>query len=93
MHDVSNLQRMPIRAARASFGALVDEVAEGTRVLVCRRTTPLAVLLPQSDYQELVDLASRDEQLAAVLRGLGADVDPWTTPKIVEAVVRLGDAR
>ena len=93
MHELSNLQRMPIRAARASFGALVDKVARGTRILVCRRTIPLAVLLPQADHQQLVDLAARDEQLAAVLRGLGVDVDPWTTPTIVEAVVRLGDPR
>lgn len=93
MHDVSNLQRMPIRAARASFGALVDRVADGTRVLVCRRSTPLAVLLPKSDYYELAELAARDEQLAAALRGLGAGVDPWMTPNIVEAVVRLGATR
>jgi prevent-host-death family protein len=93
MDDPSNLERMPIRAARASFGALVDRVAAGSRVVVCRRSTALAVLLPKGDYETLAELAGRDEQIGAVLRGLGVDVDPWTTPNVVEALVRLGERR
>lgn len=93
MDDPSNLERMPIRAARASFGELVDRVAAGSRVVVCRRSTALAVLLPKRDYEVLAELAARDEQIGAVLRGLGVDVEPWTTPNVVEALVRLGEQR
>lgn len=93
MEDPSTLERMPIRAARASFGELVDRVAAGSRVVVCRRSTALAVLLPKRDYEVLAELAARDEQVGAVLRGLGVDVEPWTTPNVVEALVRLGEHR
>ena len=47
MHDPSSLERMAIRRVREGFGALVDTVASGRRIVVCRRSTPLAVLLPQ----------------------------------------------
>jgi prevent-host-death family protein len=88
-----SLERMPIRAVRESFGALVDSVATGRRILVCRRTTPMAVLLPRGDFDTLDELAHRDEQLAAVLRGRGFVIDPWTTTNLIEAVAQLGERR
>ena len=93
MDDPWSLERMAIRTARERFGALVDRVADGSRVLVCRRSTPMAVLLPRGDYDRLVELARRDEQLAAVLRGRGLHVDPWTTTNLVEALASVGEWR
>lgn len=84
------LERMPIRTVRESFGALVDSVASGRRILVCRRTTPMAVLLPRGDFDTLDELARRDQQLAAVLRGRGYAIDPWTTTNLIETLARLG---
>lgn len=91
MYDPSSLERMAIRRVRESFGAVVDTVASGRRILVCRRSTPLAVLLPKSDYTALAELEQRDEQLAAVLRGRGVRVDPWTTTNLIEALAKVGE--
>ncbi|MDQ3954137.1 MAG: hypothetical protein M3285_01120 [Actinomycetota bacterium] len=81
---------MAIRRVRESFGALVDTVASGRRILVCRRSMAMAVLLPKDDYATLAELDQRDQQVAAVLRGRGIVVDPWTTPNLVEALARVG---
>ena len=78
-----------IRTARGRFGALVDRVAEGQPVLICRRSMPLAVLVPAGQYEELVETVRREQSLAAVLRARGVEVGPWTTAGVLEAVVRL----
>lgn len=91
MHDPSSLERMAIRRVRESFGALVDTVASGRRIVVCRRSTPLAVLLPQDDYAALVELHQRDQQIAAVLRGRGVLVEPWNTTNLIEALAKVAE--
>lgn len=82
-------QRIPIRAARERFGALVDRVAGGTYVLICRRSTPLAVLVPADDFDRLAESLRQEEELAAILRGRGFDVEAWSTPTVLEVVTRL----
>ena len=82
-------QPISINAARGRFGTLVDEVAEGGAALICRRSTPLAVLMPATQYEELAETVRRDQSLAAVLRARGVDVEGWTTAGVLEAVVRL----
>lgn len=79
-----------IRRARADFGGLVDRVADGEYALICRRSTPLAVLLPAIDLESFKELVRREQELDAVLRGRGYVVRPWTTPKILEALTKLG---
>lgn len=79
-----------IRRARADFGGLVDRVADGEYVLICRRSTPLAVLLPAIDLESFKELVRREQELEAVLRGRGYIVRPWTTPKILETLTKLG---
>lgn len=79
-----------IRRARADFGGLVDRVAGGEYALICRRSTPLAVLLPANDLESFKELVRREQELEAVLRGRGYVVRPWTTPKILETLMKLG---
>ena len=82
-------ETMGIRAARARFGPIVDRVAtEGYRLIICRRGQ-LAALISVPDLQRLHELERRDRDLAAVLRGRGYRVDPWTTPTALEAVTSL----
>lgn len=80
-------RRIGLRAVRSGLGGILEDVAAGERVVVCRRTKPLAVLIPMQDLQRLYELTRRDAELAAVLRGRGHVVDPWTTPEILEVVV------
>lgn len=76
-----------IRAAKSNFSALLDEVAAGEHVLVCRRSKPLAALIPAGDLDQLRELANRDAQLAAVLRARGHDIEPWGTARVIEIIV------
>lgn len=78
-----------IKAARACFGSFVDHVVEGHPALICRRSTPLAVLLPATEYEELIEAVRGDQSLAAILGARGAALDCWTTTGVLEAVVRL----
>lgn len=78
-----------IRTARGRFGSLVDRVAEGHPALILRRSTPLAVLLPAAQYEELAETVRRDQSLAAILRARGIALDSWTTAGVLEAVARL----
>ena len=81
MEDLPKPDPISIRTARGRFGSLVDKVG--------RRTTPLAVLLPAAQYEELAETVRRDQSLAAVLRARGIAVEAWTTAGVLEAVVRL----
>jgi len=87
------LQPMAIRAARGRFGELVDRVARGGYFLILRHSSPLAVLLPAKDYEELAEVSRRDRELAAVLRGHGYEVAPWSTTTVLEVVARILGAR
>ncbi len=87
------LEPMAIRAARARFGELVDRVARGGYFLILRHSSPLAVLLPASDYERLAEVSRRDQELAAVLRGHGYEVTPWSTATVLEVVARILGAR
>ena len=78
-----------IRTARGRFGSLVDEVADGLPALICRRSTPLAVLIPAAQYDEFAEMVRRDQSLAAILRARGVAVETWTTAGLLGAVVRL----
>ena len=90
MEDLPKPDPISIRTARGRFGSLVDKVAdEGRPALICRRTTPLAVLLPAAQYEELAETVRRDQSLAAVFRARGIAVEAWTTAGVLEAVVRL----
>ena len=82
-------QPIPIRTAREIFSRLVDRVAGGEPVLICRRSTPLAVLLGAAQYEELAETVRRDQSLAAILRARGIALDSWTTSGVLEAVARL----
>lgn len=82
-------QPISIHAARGRFGSLVDEVAGGGAALICRRSTPMAVLLPATHYDQLAETVRRDQSLAAVLRARGIQLDAWTTASVLEAVVSL----
>lgn len=77
-----------IRTARERFGSLVDRVAQGYPVLICRRSTPLAVLLPAAQYEE-PETVRREQSLAAILRARGIALDGWTTAGVLEAVAQL----
>lgn len=90
MDELPKPDPISIRTARGRFGSLVDQVAgEGRPALICRRTTPLAVLLPAAQYEELAETVRRDQSLAAVFRARGIAVEAWTTAGVLEAVVRL----
>jgi len=78
-----------IRAAKDQFHSLVSGVADGSYVLICRHSTPLAVLVPAGDFDRIAEAVRRDQGLAAVLRGRGLAVELWTTPKVLEVVLRL----
>lgn len=80
-------KRIGVRALKNSLAAVLDEVAAGERVLLCRRAKPLAALIPVRDLERLHELTRRDDELAAVLRGRGHLVDPWATPGILEVIV------
>lgn len=82
-----------IRTARNRFGALVDEVASGRCALVCRRSVPLAVLVPAWQYDQLVEVVRRDQSLAAILRASGIPIDTWNTAAALGAVARLVEER
>ena len=90
MAELVKPEPISIRTARGRFGTLVDEVAgDGPPALICRRSTPLAVLMPVAQYEELAETVRRDQSLAAVLRGRGLLSGSWTTTAVLEAVVRL----
>ena len=90
MEELPKPEPISIRTARGHFGSLVDEVAgDGPPALICRRSTPLAVLLPVVQYEELAETVRRDQSLAAIFRARGIPVETWTTAGVLEAVVRL----
>lgn len=90
MEELPKPERISIRTARGRFGSLVDKVAEeGRPALICRWGTPLAVLLPAVQYEELAETVRRDQSLAAIFRARGISVEAWTTAGVLEAVVRL----
>ena len=90
MDELPKPEPISIRTARGRFGSLVDEVAdEGRPALICRRSTPLAVLLPAVQYEELSETVRRDQSLAAIFRARGIAVEARTTTGVLEAVVRL----
>lgn len=76
-----------VRAAKATFSTLLDEVAAGRHTLICRRSRPVAALISLQDLDLLGELIRRDEELAAVMQARGHDVDPWVTPNILGVVV------
>lgn len=76
-----------IRAARANLGSVLERVAGGEHVLLCRRAKPLAALISLEDLERFRELIRRDEELAAVLRARGHSVDPWETAAILEVIV------
>lgn len=89
MGELLRPQRMSIRAARERFGALVDRVASGTCVRLCRRLTPLAVMIPADDCDRVAETCRGEKELAASRRGRGLDVEPWTESSVMEGVMRL----
>lgn len=78
-----------LRQARAGLSRLVDDVSEGTPVVISRRGRPMAALISAADFERFRELERRDEGLRAVFRGRGFRVAPWTTPKILELLSRL----
>ena len=88
MHQ-SQPESIGIRQAKAEFSEVIDEVTAGASFMVCRRATPVAVLMSIAEYERFRELQRRDADLKAVLRGKGVGITPWTTPKIIEAVTRL----
>ena len=81
-----------IRRASRELPSLVDLAAGGSPVSISRRGRPLATLISTTDFERLQELERRDEGLQAVLRGQGIRIVPWTTPKIIEVLARLGAA-
>lgn len=67
--------RMGIKAARATFSSLVNKVATGDHVLICRHSRPIAALIPVSDLKLLKDLAKRYPELANFFRVRGYEVN------------------
>lgn len=55
MEEVPKPEPIAIWALRGRFGTLVDEVAEGHPASICRRSSPLAPLLPAAQHEELSD--------------------------------------
>jgi prevent-host-death family protein len=90
MEELPKPEPISIRNARGRFGTLLDAVAgDGRPALICRRSKPLAVLLPAAQYEELAETVRRDQSLAAIFRARGIAVNTWTTAGVLEAVVRL----
>lgn len=81
-----------IRAAKANLGSILEGVAGGEHVLLCRRSRPLAALISLEDLERFRELVRRDEELAAVLRARGHSVDRWDTAAILEVVVTYLEA-
>ncbi len=79
-----------LRKARAELPSLVDRAAAGSTVVISRRGRPLAALISTTDFERFQELVRRDDGLKAVLRGQGFRISPWTTPKILEVLARLG---
>jgi prevent-host-death family protein len=75
------------RAAKESFSTLLDEVAAGEHALIYRRSRAVAALIPVGDLERLQELARRDEELAAILRARGHQVNPWGSPGILSVLV------
>lgn len=92
-HQVPRLEPIPIRTARGGFGGLIDRVAAGGYFLIFRRSDPQAVLLPVPDYEDLAEARRRDQELAAVLRGHGHEVSPWSTEGVLETITRILGAK
>lgn len=86
------LRSLGIRAAKASFSGLLDEVEAGTHVLLCRRSKPVAALIPPVDLERFRELLRREEELGAVLRARGHAVEPLTTAQLIEVMVSHLDA-
>lgn len=83
---------MGLRKAREQLPVLVDRASQGSTIILSRRGRPLAALISTADYELFQELTRRDEGLRAVPRGAGLRVSPWTTPKILEVLARLGVA-
>lgn len=81
-----------IRKAVRELPSLVDQAAAGSSVVISRRGRPLAALISAADLERLRELERRDDGLRAILRGQGIRITPWTTPKILEVLTRLGAA-
>ena len=90
--ELSDAAPVGIRRAIRELPSLVDVAAGGAAVLISRRARPLAALISIADYERLLELERRDEGLQAVFRGQGIRIFPWTTPKILEVLTRLGAA-
>lgn len=88
--DSSEAAPVGIRRATRELPGLVDVAAAGSPVVISRRGRPLAALISTADYERLQELERRDEGLQAIFRGQGIRIFPWTTPKILEALTRLG---
>lgn len=82
-----------IRRAKTELSRLVDEAAGSGPVVISRRGQPLAALISSSDLERFQELERRDEGLQAVLKGRGIRIIPWSTPRILEALARLGGVR
>lgn len=95
MHFLESETRLVgVREAKAAFAALLDGVATGEQIVICRRSQPVAALIPVSELHHFRELIRRDAELAAVLRARGYGVEPWTTAGILEAVISsMGEAR
>lgn len=93
IEELPRPEPISIRAARDRFGTLVDQVAGGASALICRKSTPMAVLLPAARYEELAETVRRDQSLVAVLRARGLTAERWTSAAILEAVVQLIEER
>lgn len=88
--EPSDSSPIGIRRAIRELPTLVDQVVTGEPVVISRRGRPLAALISTADFERLRELERRDEGLQAVFRGQGIRILPWTTPKILEVLTRLG---
>ena len=90
--DADQATPVGLRQAKAELSRLVDDAAAGSSVMISRRGRPLAALISAAELERFRELERRDDGLQAVLRGQGLRVVPWTTPKILEVLTRLGGA-
>lgn len=88
--EPSDAAPIGIRRAVRELPSLIDQVAGGAQVLISRRGRPLAALISTADFERLRELERRDQGLQAVFKGQGIRIFPWTTPKILEVLTRLG---